>query len=102
MKDLPIELVGAVVESVTSASDLLSLRSVNTTCHRFVTPHVFRKVYIHNSVQSTQNCQSILATPSLATHVREVVYDPRDHAQFCLLPAGLQGNVLRRFPLPHN
>ncbi|KAF8429435.1 hypothetical protein L210DRAFT_3563354 [Boletus edulis BED1] len=88
MKDLPIELVGAVVESVTSTSDLLSLRSVNATCHRLVTPHAFRKINIHNSIQSAQDCQSILASPSLATHVREVIYDPRDHAQFCLLPVG--------------
>lgn len=91
MKDLPIELVGAVVENITSTSDLLSLRSVNTTCHHLATPHVFREIHIHNSMQSAQNCQSILASPSLATLVREVVYDPRDHAQFCLLPAGLQG-----------
>jgi hypothetical protein len=91
MKDLPIELVSVVVENISSTSDLLSLRSVNSTCHHFVTPHVFRKIHIHNSVQSAQKCRSIIDSPSLATHVREVVYDPRDHAQFCLLPAGAQG-----------
>jgi hypothetical protein len=91
MKDLPIELISVVVENISSTSDLLSLRSVNSTCHHFVTPHVFRKIHIHNSVQSAQKCRSIIDSPSLATHVREVVYDPRDHAQFCLLPAGAQG-----------
>jgi hypothetical protein len=91
MKDLPIELISVVVENISSTSDLLSLRSVNSTCHHFVTPHVFRKIHVHNSVQSAQKCRSIIDSPSLATHVREVVYDPRDHAQFCLLPAGAQG-----------
>jgi len=90
MKDLPVELVGVVVENISSTSDLLSLRSVNSTCHHLVTPHVFRKIHIHNSVESAQNCRSILAS-TLATHVREVVYDQRDHARFCLLPAGAQG-----------
>ncbi|KAF8548094.1 hypothetical protein OG21DRAFT_1489676 [Imleria badia] len=92
MKDLPIELVGAVVENTTSTSDLLSLRSVSATYRDLFTPHVFREIHIHNSVQSARNCQNILASPSLAAHVREVIYDPRDHAQFCLLPAGLQGD----------
>ncbi|KAF9226081.1 hypothetical protein BS17DRAFT_776622 [Gyrodon lividus] len=90
MKDLPIELVGAVVESVSSTSDLLQLRSVNSTCRDLVTPSVFRRVHIQNSVQSAQNCRSILAFPSLAAHVREVVYDQRGHAQFGLLPPSAQ------------
>lgn len=94
MISLPIELVGVVVENISSTSDLLALRSVNSTCHHLVTPHVFRGVHIRNSVQSAQNCRSILESPSIAAHVREVVYDQRDHAQFCLLPAGTQGNVL--------
>jgi hypothetical protein len=94
MKDLPIELVSVVVENISSTSDLLSLRSVNSTCHHFVTPRVFRKIHVRNSVQSAHMCRSIIDSPSLATHVREVVYDPCDHAQFCLLPAGAQGNVL--------
>lgn len=98
MKDLPVELVGVVVENVSSTSDLLSLRSVNSTCHRLATPHLFRKIHIRNSLDSAQNCRSILASPSLATHVREVVYDQRDHARFCLLPAGAEGNVLRGTP----
>ena len=94
MKDLPIELISVVVENISSTSDLLSLRSVNSTCHHFVTPRVFRKIHVRNSVQSAQICRSIIDSPFLATHVREVVYDPRDRAQFCLLPAGAQGNVL--------
>ncbi|KAG8216295.1 hypothetical protein J3R82DRAFT_6356 [Butyriboletus roseoflavus] len=90
MKDLPIELVGVVVENISFSSDLLSLRSVNSTCHDLVTPHAFRKIHIQNSIESAQNCRSILASPSLAAHVHEVVYDQRDHARFCLLPAGVQ------------
>lgn len=92
MKNLPIELVDVVAENISSTSDLLAFRSVNSTCHHLVTPHVFRKVHIHNSVQSAQSYRSILASPSLASHVREVVYDQRDHAQFCLLPVGAEGN----------
>ncbi|KAI9458063.1 hypothetical protein HD554DRAFT_2140758 [Boletus coccyginus] len=92
MISLPIELVGVVVENISSTSDLLALRSVNSTCHYLVTPHVFRGVHIRNSIQSAQNCRSILESPSIAAHVREVVYDQRDHAQFCLLPAGTQGD----------
>ncbi|KAH0834652.1 hypothetical protein J3R83DRAFT_10162 [Lanmaoa asiatica] len=91
MRDLPIELVGVVVENISSTSDLLSLRFVNSTCNHLVTPHVFRSIHIHNNVPSAQNCRSILASPSLATHVREVVYDQRDHARFRLPPAGAQG-----------
>jgi len=90
MKNLPIELVGVVAENLSSASDLLAFRSLNSTCHHLVTPHVFRKVYIHNSVQSAQNVQSILVSPTLAVHVREVVYDHRDHAQF-FLPSSAEG-----------
>ena len=98
MKDLPIELISVVVENISSTSDLVSLRSVNSTCHHFVTPHLFRKIHIHNSVQSAQKCRSIIDSPSLAPHVREVVYDPRDHAQFCLLPPGTQGkSFMKRF-----
>ncbi|KAG9311930.1 hypothetical protein JVU11DRAFT_8191 [Chiua virens] len=92
MRELPIELVGVVVENVSSTSDLLSLRSVNSTCHHLATPHVFREIHIRNSVQSAQNCQSILASPSLATHVRGVVYDHRDHALFSLSPTGVQAD----------
>ncbi|KIK94011.1 hypothetical protein PAXRUDRAFT_12313 [Paxillus rubicundulus Ve08.2h10] len=90
MRNLPIELVGAVVENVSSTSDLLQLRSVNSTCCDLVTASLFRRVHIKNSVQSAQNCLSILASPSLAVHVHEVVYDQRDHAQFCLLPPSIE------------
>ena len=102
MKDLPIELVGAVIQNVTSSSDLLSLRSVDAACHRIVTPHAFRKIHIRNSIQSAQNCQNILASSFLSTHVCEVAYDTRDHARFCLLPAGAQGNLLSWFLFSNN
>ncbi|KAG9311892.1 hypothetical protein JVU11DRAFT_8152 [Chiua virens] len=90
MMDLPIELVSAVVRKISSISDLLSLRSVNSAFRDLVTPQAFSELHIRNSVESAQTCLSILASPSLATHVREVVYDRRDHAQFSLLPPGAE------------
>ncbi|KAH7881897.1 hypothetical protein F5I97DRAFT_468491 [Phlebopus sp. FC_14] len=86
MNDLPIELIAAVVHNVSAKADLLSLRVVNSTCRDLVNPSAFRKLHLQNSVQSAQNLQSILSCPTLASHVQEVVYDHRDHAQFCLIP----------------
>ncbi|KAH7922918.1 hypothetical protein BV22DRAFT_1131047 [Leucogyrophana mollusca] len=85
MRYFPIELVNAVTECVSSPADLLHLRCVNTTCQSLVTPRVFRKLHIQNSLQSVQNFQRILESDALAPHVREVVYDLRDQESFKLL-----------------
>ncbi|EGN92562.1 hypothetical protein SERLA73DRAFT_79492 [Serpula lacrymans var. lacrymans S7.3] len=84
MKDLPVELLDAIAENTTSVADLLSLRGINVTCHELVTPKVFRKLHIRNSLKSVQNCQDILASLEIAPFVREVVYDYRDGSCNCL------------------
>ncbi|KAG0696361.1 hypothetical protein DFH29DRAFT_813067 [Suillus ampliporus] len=78
MRDLPIEIINAVVENVSSTTDLLQLRSLNWTYRDLVTPIAFGKIHVKNSIQSAQNCQQVIGAANLATHVREVVYDYRD------------------------
>lgn len=82
MRDLPIEIINAVVQNVSSMTDLLQLRSVNQAYRDLVTPIAFSKLHVKNSIQSAQNFQQIVAAAHLATHVREVVYDARDDECF--------------------
>ncbi|KAG1737471.1 uncharacterized protein EDB91DRAFT_477718 [Suillus paluster] len=86
MRDLPIELISTVFQNVSATTDLLHLRSLNRSFMKLVTPHVFSKLHIKNSIQSAQNCHLIIGTASLATHIREVVYDSRDNEHFQLPP----------------
>jgi hypothetical protein len=82
MRDLPIEIINAVVQNVSSMTDLLQLRSVNQAYRDLVTPIAFSKLHVKNSIQSAQNFQQIVAAAHLAPHVREVVYDSRDDECF--------------------
>ena len=94
MHNLPIELVKAIVENVSDAPDLFHMRAVNASCRDLITADLFRTVCIQNSVKSAQNIQQVFNTPSLASHVREVLYDPRDNHPFRLLaPSGAQGPI---------
>jgi len=86
MQEFPLELIHAVVENVSSPTDLLHLRCVNRTYRELVTPIVFSKLRLKSSIQSAQYFQQLIGTAALASHVREVVYDSRD-------------DVLFRFPL---
>lgn len=86
MRDLPIELINAIVQDISATVDLLHLRSLNRSYRKLVTPRAFSKLHIKNSIQSAQNFRQIIATASLAIHVREVVYDSRDNECFRLLP----------------
>jgi len=79
MRDLPIELIHAVVQNVSATADLLHLRSVNWAYRELVTPNVFSTLHIKNSIQSAQNCHQIISVTNLAIHVREVTYDSRDN-----------------------
>lgn len=82
MRDLPIEIINAVVQNVSSMTDLLQLRCVNQAYRDLVTPIAFSRLHVKNSIQSAQNFQQIVADPNLAIHVREVVYDSRDDECF--------------------
>ncbi|KAG6335865.1 hypothetical protein ID866_3230 [Astraeus odoratus] len=84
MNNLPIELIQSVVDNVSDTVDLLQLRAVNSTCRDLATPNVFRKICVRNSVKSAQSALQIFMTPSLASEVREVVYDHRDNHVFRL------------------
>lgn len=86
MRDLPIELVNAIVQDVSATVDLLHLRSLNRSYKELVTPRAFSKLHIKNSIRSAQNCLQIIGAVSLAIHVREVVYDSRDNEHFRLPP----------------
>lgn len=86
MRDLPIEVISAVVQNVSATEDLLHLRSLNWTYKELVTPRVFSTLHIKNSIQSAQNCHQIIGAANLATHVREVIYDSRDNECFQLPP----------------
>jgi hypothetical protein len=77
-----MELINAIVESVSSPTDLLHLRRVNRTYRELVTPLVFSRLHVKSSIQSAQNFQQIIGTADLITHVREVVYDSRDNERF--------------------
>jgi len=82
MQELPVELINAVVDNVSSPTDLLHLRRVNRTYRELVTPLVFRELHMKTSIQSAQNFQQVIGTAHLATHIREVVYDSRDNERF--------------------
>ncbi|OJA16687.1 hypothetical protein AZE42_06972 [Rhizopogon vesiculosus] len=94
MRDLPIELICAVVQNVSATADLLHLRSVNWTYRELVTPRIFSKLHIKNSIQSAQNCHQIIGVASLAAHVREVIYDSRDNEHLQLLPHNTGNDAL--------
>jgi hypothetical protein len=89
MRNLPVEIINAVVQNVSSMTDLLQLRRLNQAYRDLVTPIAFSKLHVKNSIQSAQNFQQIIATPHLATHVREVVYDSRDDECFHFPPANI-------------
>ncbi|KAJ8597110.1 hypothetical protein M405DRAFT_855962 [Rhizopogon salebrosus TDB-379] len=98
MRDLPIELIRAIVQHVSATADLLHLRNLSWTYRELVTPRVFSKLRIKNSIQSAQNCHQIMGVTSLAAHVREVIYDSRDNE--CLkLPPDDVGKSLFLRPL---
>jgi hypothetical protein len=90
MRNLPVEIINAVVQNVSSMTDLLQLRRLNQAYRDLVTPIAFSKLHVKNSIQSAQNFQQIIATPHLATHVREVVYDSRDDECFHFPPANIE------------
>ncbi|KAG2136592.1 uncharacterized protein EDB93DRAFT_1168487 [Suillus bovinus] len=90
MRDLPIEIINAVVENVSSLTDLLQLRSLNKAYRELVTPIAFTKLHVKNSIQSAQNLQQIIAAANLAPHVREVVYDSRDNECFQFPPENIE------------
>ncbi|OAX35961.1 hypothetical protein K503DRAFT_851103 [Rhizopogon vinicolor AM-OR11-026] len=90
MQGLPVELINAVVENVSSPTDLLHLRRVNRTYLKLVTPLVFSKLHVKNSIQSAQNFQQVIGTADLATHIREVVYDSRDNESFQFPPENVE------------
>ncbi|KAG2119444.1 hypothetical protein DEU56DRAFT_120374 [Suillus clintonianus] len=89
MRDLPIEIINAVVENVSSTKDLLQLRCLNQTFRDLVTPIAFSKIHVKNSIQSAQNLQQVIGAAHLATHVREVVYDSRDDECFQFPPENI-------------
>ncbi|KAG2346181.1 hypothetical protein BDR05DRAFT_959776 [Suillus weaverae] len=90
MRDLPIEIINAVVENVSSMTALLQLRCLNQTYCDLVTPIAFSKLHVKNSVQSAQNFQQIITAPNLATHVRDIVYDSRDDECFQFPPENIE------------
>lgn len=89
MRDLPIEIINAVVENVSSTTDLLQLRCVNQAYRDLITPIAFTKLHVKNSIQSAQNCQQIIGATHLAPYVREVVYDSRDDECFQFPPENI-------------
>ena len=93
MQGLPVELINAVVENVSSPTDLLHLRRVNRTYLKLVTPLVFSKLHVKNSIQSAQNFQQVIGTADLATHIREVVYDSRDNESFQFPPENVGKSI---------
>lgn len=86
MQELPVELINAIVENVSSPTDLLHLRCVNRTYRELVTPLVFSKLHVKSSIQSAQHFQQLIGTADLAIHVREVVYDSRADELFRFPP----------------
>lgn len=90
MRDLPVEIINVVVQNVSSATDLLQLRSLNKAYRDLITPIAFSKLHVKNSIQSAQNFQQIIAAPNLATHVREVVYDSREDECFQFPPQNIE------------
>ena len=71
--DLPIELVGAVVQEVVSIGDLLRLRAVNHTIHTYATPRAFKTLHVVNTERSVSGQKAIMASRSLAPLVHRLV-----------------------------
>ncbi|KAG1864935.1 hypothetical protein DFJ58DRAFT_771643 [Suillus subalutaceus] len=90
MRNLPIEIINAIVENVSSLTDLLQLRCLSQAYRDLVTPIAFSKLHVKNSIQSAQNFQQIIAAPNLAPYVREVVYDSRDDECFQFPPETIE------------
>jgi len=74
MTSIPPELLGAIVAEVTSLSDLLNLRTVNSTLNEFATPLAFRSVSFANGDKSIERFKRISNYPKFAQHIRKVIY----------------------------
>ncbi|KAI0703408.1 hypothetical protein BC835DRAFT_1021874 [Cytidiella melzeri] len=71
--DLPVELVGAVVDEVTSIGDLLRLRNVSHTFTTYATPKAFSTYHVVNTRSSIQGHENMLQHADLARLVRRLV-----------------------------
>ena len=73
LRDLPVELVGAVVHEVTSIGDLLRLRAVNHTISAYATPRAFHTLHVVNTESSVSGQKAIMESPLLAPLVKRLV-----------------------------
>lgn len=71
--DLPVELVGAVVDEVTSIGDLLRLRAVNHTFSVYATPKAFQTFHVVNTEASVTGQRLLMSSPCLAPLVQRLV-----------------------------
>lgn len=71
--DLPVELVGVIVNEVTSIGDLLRLRVVNHTLSAYATPRAFQTYHVVNTEASVFGQRLLMNSPWLAPLVQRLV-----------------------------
>lgn len=71
--DLPVELIGAVVDEVASIGDLLRLRVVNHTFSVYATPKAFHTFHVANTQKSVAGQRSMMSCPKLVSLVHKLV-----------------------------
>lgn len=74
MVSFPPELFGAILAEVDSPSDLLQLRSTNSTLNSLATPLAFRSIRFANRDKSIARFKRLTTYPKIAELIREVVY----------------------------
>lgn len=82
MQNCPVEIVEAIVSSVSSTADLFNLRIVNKPFHDLVTPKVFRSLDVRNSVRGVTGLVQIRECKSLVLLVEEISFDTRADTVF--------------------
>ena len=75
---IPIELVNTIVDELPSNSvDIRNLRSVNKLLHSLATPRSFICIHVTDTLKSAHALKSIMASPTIATTVQEIMYSER-------------------------
>ncbi|THH15413.1 hypothetical protein EW146_g5056 [Bondarzewia mesenterica] len=91
---LPLELTEKIIKDVDSVSDLLTIRLVNRHVCHVVTQHVFRKLWITNTMKSVRAFEGLAQSKLILTFVEEVVFqESTADGEGNLLPGQVEDNA---------
>ncbi|KAI0044611.1 hypothetical protein FA95DRAFT_245172 [Auriscalpium vulgare] len=74
----PVEVLATILDEVSSAGDLRSLRAASRDLHGLATPLAFRRLVATHSARSARRLAWLVQARIIARHVTEVVYEHRE------------------------